>query len=149
MARHIANREGKVLLEMDREELEAAIRALSSEGKAGLAGMLAGMLLPSASPEGLHQGHLLDGSKQEQDNRWIAVILHETEVREACKAEGIAFDSLDMDGVVERYTDALLDNGGWYDMLRMIVADEGEHDPAIAEDRVQSESERASQDGDA
>lgn len=144
MARHIANREGKVLLEMDTEELESVIRALSREGKAGPAGML----LPSASPEGLYQGHLLDGSKQEQDRRWIAVILHETEVREACKAEGIAFDTLDTDAVVERYTDALLDNGGWYDMLRMIVADEGEYDVSIEELRMQSEGERAPQEGD-
>lgn len=144
MARHIANLEGKVLLEMDTEELESVIRALSREGKVGLAGML----LPSASPERLHQGHLLDGSKQEQDRRWIAVILHETEVREACKAEGIAFDTLETDAVVERYTDALLDNGGWYDMLRMIVADEGEYDAGIQEDRMQSDGERAPQEGD-
>lgn len=148
MARHIANREGKVLIEMDTEELASVIRVLSREGKVGLAGMLAGMLLPNASPEGLHQGHLLDGSKQEQDRRWIAVILHETEVREACKAEGIAFDTLDTDEVVERYTDALLDNGGWYDMLRMIVADEGEYDASIQQDRMQSDAERAPQEGD-
>lgn len=149
MARHVASREGKVLLEMDRDEVQTVIRVLSRDGKVGLASMLAGMLISNAEPEGFYQGHLLDGSKDEQSRRWIAVILHETEVCEACKAEGVSFDSLDLDTVLERYTDALLDGGGWYDTLKIIVADEGEYDSAIEEDRMQSESERASQEGDA
>jgi hypothetical protein len=149
MVRHVASREGKVLLEIDGEELETTIRTLSREGKVGLAGMLAGMLLPHAEPDGFHQGHLLDGSAHRQDRRWVAVILHELEVREACKAEGVTFDSLEMDAVVERYTEALLDDGGWFEILKLIVADEGEHDSAIEEDRMQSDGERAPQEGGA
>lgn len=81
----------------------------------------------------LYQGDLISGSKERRDRRWMAVMLHEEEIRAACESTGIDFDTLDLDNVVKRYIDALLGDGSWYASLKAIVAEEGQEEEEAAD----------------
>ncbi len=138
------NNNSLFLLELDKNDIDTVIDALIAYNKRKLAGDFIHILKRDSIPEVLRQGDLISGSKRGKDRRWIAVVVHEQEIRDACESTGIDFDTLDLDSVVNKYTDALLDDGGWYESLKDIVADEGEYDATLHADHIQSESERIS-----
>ncbi len=114
------------LLELDKNDVDTVIDALIAYNRQDLAGEFAHVLQSDSIPEVLHQGDLISGSGKGRNRRWIAVVLHEQEIRDACESTGVDFCNLDLDSVVEQYTEALLGDGGWYESLKTIVAEQGE-----------------------
>ncbi|HEX7033699.1 MAG TPA: hypothetical protein VF172_11935 [Nitrososphaera sp.] len=113
------------LIELDKDDIDTVTDALLGYGRNDLAGEFAHILKPDSVPELLHQGDLISGSEEDGNRRWIAAVLHEQEIRDACESTGTDFCTLNLDSVVKRYTDALLGDGGWYESLKTIVAEEG------------------------
>lgn len=130
VAKLVGNREDgdRLFVELSRSDIEIIASLLLENGARDLGQAFKGMLAPDAIPELLYQGDLISGSKEEKNHRWIAVVLHEQEIRDACESTGTDFCTLDLDNVVKLYTDALLGDGVWYESLKAIVADEGEEE---------------------
>ncbi|MEP0826826.1 MAG: hypothetical protein HRF40_15250 [Nitrososphaera sp.] len=126
--REIGDNSMLFLLELDKNDVNTVIDALIAYNRQDLAGEFAHVLQSDSIPEVLHQGDLISGSRKDRDRRWIAVVLHEQEIRDACESTGVDFCNLDLDSVVEQYTEALLGDGdgGWYESLKTIVAEQGE-----------------------
>lgn len=131
----VGNREDddKLIVEISRADIKEVIAVLGAYGRECLAKEFREILGPDIAPEFLGQGDLISGSKEGRNRRWIAVVLHEDEIRNACESRGIRFNTLDLDTVVKQYTDALLGDGGWYESLKTIVADEGQEEEEAAD----------------